>query len=187
VTVRRTFCIAAIAIVAAAGCNQEKRRLLERQVELERQRTGMERRIVVHQDALHETERRLEELRARLAEHNANTQSYIVQHQTAVACIRAAALTLGDDNEYRAQVGAMARLGTMMCTVGLLSQRFASEVTQVAISITQADKTARELKVEISSMDRTLASERSRVEDEEKERDRIDDGLADVRQRLSMQ
>lgn len=185
-TVRRVLCIAAL-VIAATGCNAERQRLIERQAELDRQRAVIERRIGLHREALRETRQRLDELRARLAEHDGNAQAYIVQHQTAAACIRAAAITLGDDNQYRAQVGAMARIGTVLCTVALLNQQFASEVAQVASSITQADKVARELKADIASMETTLAANQSRIHEEEQQRDRIDTDLDDVRQRIPLQ
>ena len=183
---RRTF-VWALALITIAACNGEKRRLLVRRTELEQQRSAIEKRIETYRQAMRDAQLRLDTLNTTLVEHNGTTRAYIVQNQTAAACIRAAAITLGDDSEYRAQVGAIAQLGTMLCTVALLNQRFAAHVAEVAGVITQAEKRAHDLKGEIKEIRLTMDADQERVRRAQAELEQIENDLDDVRGQLVSQ
>ena len=183
---RRTF-VLALAFLTIVACDGEKRRLGARRAELERQQRAIEQRVDTGREALREAQQRLDRLDATLAEHNSATRAYIVQNQTAAACIRAAAITFDNDGESRAQVDAVAGLGTALCTAALLNRSFAAHVADVANVITQADGRAREMKSEIEETRRTIEADEERVRRAEQELEQIERDLDDVRGQLAAQ
>lgn len=183
---RRTV-ILALALLTVGACNAEKRRLVARRAELERQQSAIEQRVDTYREVIRDAQQRLDTLNATLAEHNGTTRAYIVQNQTAAACIRAAAITFGNDSESREQVGAIAGLGTALCTVALLNQRFAAHVADVANAITQADQRARDMKSEIDEVRRTIGTDEERLRRAQEELAHIEHDLDDVRGQLTSQ
>ncbi|MGZ8779172.1 MAG: hypothetical protein ACXW31_04555, partial [Thermoanaerobaculia bacterium] len=101
---RRIVLVATLAVLALTACDSEKRRLQTRIADLERQHAALVQRVEDRRHALRETERRLDEVRAELTEHNTGVHAFIHQHRAASTCVRAANITLGEDNEYSAQL-----------------------------------------------------------------------------------
>jgi peptidoglycan hydrolase CwlO-like protein len=179
--------ILALAFLTIGACNGEQRRLVARRTELERRQRAIEQRVDTGREVLRDAQQRLDRLNATLAEHNGTTRAYIVQNQTAAACIRAAAITFGNDTESRAQVGAIAGLGTALCTAALLSRSFATHVADVANVITHAEKRAREMKSEIEEIRRTIDADEERVRRAQQELEQVERDLDDVRGQLASQ
>lgn len=184
---RRTVVVATLVIIALAACNTEKRRLMARIAEIERQESGLRQRMEERRRAVLDAERRLDAANSELTEHNSEVHRYIVQHGTAAACIRAANITLGDENEYSSQIASAARWGSILCAVAVLNSRFALEVTQVANRIDEADRRAREMKRRMAEIQRTVDAEQSHLRNDESMLDGVASELADLRYQLSLQ
>lgn len=184
VIVRRIVLTAALVVLALAACDLEKRRLQKRIADLERQHADLTQRIEDQRNALRETERRLDDIRAELTEHNTAVHAFIHQHRAASTCVRAANITLGEGSEYSAQLAGVARFGTIVCAIAVLNPRFSQEVTEVADHLAEADRRARELKGQASEIERTLDGERARMREDESARDGLESEIADLRHQL---
>lgn len=183
---RRGVLIATFVVITLVACNTEKRRLLARVGELERQQTIQKERTERRRDVLLDLEQQLASVNSELTQQNNNARAYLMQHRTAAACIRAANITFSDDADSSPAAGA-AGWGTVLCTVALLDQGFAREVTEAANRIEEAGQRRRELKTRITGVERAIEVERSRIRDDESALDRLDMELADVRHQLSLQ
>jgi predicted nucleic acid-binding Zn-ribbon protein len=184
--VRRIVLTATLLALVLTACDTEKRRLQARIADLERQHAVLTQRVESRRNALRETEHRLDEIRAALAEHNTDVHAFIAQHHAAATCIRAASITLGEDNEYSAQLAGVARFGAIVCAIAVLNPRFSQEVTDVATRLEEADRRARDLKDQTADIERTLDAYRSRIREDETALDPIASDLADGRHQLSL-
>lgn len=183
---RRVVFVAMLVVLALTACDTEKRRLQARIADLERQQAALTQRIENRRNGLRETERRLDEVRTELTEHNTGVHAFILQHRGAATCIRAASITLGEDNEYSAQLAGIARFGTIVCAIAVLNPQFSQEVADVANRLEEADRRARELKDQAADIERTLDADRSRIREAVSALDRIGSELGGVRYQLSL-
>lgn len=183
---RRSVLVATFVVITLAACNTEKRHLLARIAELERQQTAQNQRTERRRNTVLDLERRLDTINGELTQYNSDVHAYVFRHRTAAACIRATNITLGGDDDSGPIAGA-AGWGTLLCTVALLDRRFAQEVTETATRLEEAGRRRRELKDKITGVQRTIDIEQSRLRDDESELDRVASEIAEVRYQLSLQ
>ena len=154
--------IAALALFVAA-CNLMERRNLNAQLaKLERRRADLSFSYEQRKRAVERSQDDVRGLKADLALHNTETLTYIDRHRESVACIRAARVSIGQDNTYGARVSYYVRFMAVACTILLFDDRFASDVRDVGRHLETADSLARKLKARIATLDRTI--KRQRVE-----------------------
>lgn len=184
--VRRIALTAILLALALTACDTEKRRLQTRIAGLEQQQADLAQRLADRRRAVRESERRLDEVRGQLTEHNTGVHAFIHQHRAASTCVRAANITLGEDSEYSAQLAGVARFGTIVCAIAVLNPRFSQEVTEVADHLAQADRRARELKSQASEIERTLDDDRTRIREDEAALDSMASEIADLNHQLAL-
>lgn len=176
--------IALIAFLLVLACNTEKRRLTERLASLEQQHMTASRRVMQQKRAVTEAEEQLRGLRVDLATHNSETQTYIQQHQVAAACIYAARIQFGENNEYSQEIARGATVGNILCSIALLSQTFASEVRRVAERVREADERAKQLKAQIADLQKAVERHKAALRSDQSSVDELAAQMTDIRLRL---
>lgn len=185
--VRSKFVAVPLIVIALFSCNGEKRRLTAEIETMEHRRASLQRRLDERRSDLRESEDQLHALQRELTAHNTEIPEFIVQHRLAATCLRAAQITLGDHNEYSQQLARAAGWGTVLCTVALLDQRFAREVTMVANRVNTADARARDLKEQIQRAQQAVDGQQARVRDDEAALDQVSADIGDLEYRLLQQ
>jgi predicted nucleic acid-binding Zn-ribbon protein len=153
--------VALCVILLAFGC--ERRKLQERLTVLEQERASLTQRLDQHKNSLRDATLRVDTLNSELTTYNTDIHSFVAAHRIAAECIRASRSTWGDNSTFSHDVSATTRLGSALCSVGLLNAQFAQEVTRVAEKLGEADAHVRQLKEQIAAGERELAAERAEV------------------------
>ena len=175
--------LVAICIVFLA-CNGEKRRLQQQLTVLEQERASLSQRLDQHRNTLRDTTQQLEALNSDLTSYNTDVHSFIAAHRIAAECIRASRSTWGENNTFSHEMSATTRIGTALCSVGLLNAQFAQEVAHVTDKLDEADAHARKLKEQIAAAERTLTADRAEVEKTETAAREVAAEIADVQRQM---
>lgn len=153
----------AVLCILLLACSCKSKRLQEQLTVLEQERASLTQRLEQHRNTLRDAGQRLDTLNSELTTYNTDIRSYVTAHRIAAECIRATRSTWGDNSTFSHEVSAMTRLGSALCSVGLLNAQFAQEVTRVADKLGEADAHVRQLKEQIATGERELAAERAEV------------------------
>jgi len=145
------------------ACNGERHRLEKQLTVLEQERASLSQRLDQRKNALRDATQQLDALNSTLTTYNTDIRSFIAAHRIAAECIRASRSTWGDNNTFSHDVSMTTRLGSALCSVGLLNAQFAQEVTRVADKLAEADAHVRQLKEQIAAGEMEIAAARAEV------------------------
>jgi septal ring factor EnvC (AmiA/AmiB activator) len=134
---------------------------------------------------LRDAEDRLATLRTELAAQNTEVQAFLLNHKIAAACIRTSRVSWGSDAAPADEAAAGSRFGTAVCGVALLNGQFAREVAFVGEKLRETETRGKELKRQITALERTVESRRADLHAHESSVDELSAEVAAVRRQLS--
>lgn len=169
------------------ACNGEKKRLAARIAALDAQHSALVQRQDDRRNALRDSEQRLASLESEVTGQNTEVQAFMAGHKIAAACIQASRRSWSSDNAYSNDVSAYSRLGNALCGVALLNSEFAREVDSVVDRLREADGRVKDLQRQMAALRSTIDAQRSQLQSDENEIDRVASAIVELRQQLTMQ
>ncbi|MEA2344947.1 MAG: hypothetical protein QOF63_3116 [Thermoanaerobaculia bacterium] len=178
--------IFALCLLALAACRSEKQRLADDLDTLKDRKIALVRKLDARTDALHDSERRLDALRAELTSSNTAVRDLLVRHQVVAFCIRASRETWGLDDSIFGSDDAIpySHVYAALCSAGLMSDEFKRDRDSVVRSLRQAGARAQELRTKIAELQRTIEAQRSDVRNGESAVDDLAAEMAGIDRRI---